>query len=343
MLRILPLVAFTLLMNACSNPTPPALTPDESNALYPQRITAMWGSDYQMRPDTALQIDEYIRSIHVGKDGSLWFGTAMRGVARYSHDTLVYYNTSNGLPSNQVNDIMEDLNGTIWIATSKGIVHYQNRTFTKYPLNNGYASEPIYCLLQDAGGTIWCGHHLGVSRFNGKAFVPYDLGVQDHVYCLAQEDNGTLWAGTACSGGVTFEEGDRSPVDFPRTGNCTRVSSMLKSADGPMWFGAGADGLLTTGGTSSIHESIRNLDLKGEIWAMAQAPNGDLWFAEIGNGLYRLHHNTFTHFDQTDGLDAHAIQSMAFDQQGRLWIGSGNGLFRMDGEHFINITKEGPW
>lgn len=337
------LLATAILTIACSQPMANVPPQEKKPILNPPKVTSLWGRDYQLRPDTALQVAEIIRSVLPTADGQIWIGTGRRGLAHYKPDRLVYYTISDGLPSNQINDLLQDRDGTIWVATSNGVAHFKEGKFITYSVGQAQGPPQAYCLFQDAKGTLWCGHHLGVSRFNGTAFELYNLGIEDHVYCLGQDPNGTLWAGTACSGGITFERGAMSPVDFPKNGNCTRVSCIFSNSKGQTWFGTGTHGLLVSGASPQLNEAIRKLDLKGEVWAMSEAPNGDLWFAEIGNGLYRYRNGEFTHFGLANGLDAHAIQSMAFDQQGRLWLGSGNGLFRMDGEQFVNVTKQGPW
>ena len=42
----------------------------------------------------------------------------------------------------------------------------------------------------------------------------------------------------------------------------------------------------------------------------------------------------FTHYKSADGLPHQQIQSMAFDAEGRLWIGTRNGLASYDGYTF---------
>lgn len=34
---------------------------------------------------------------------------------------------------------------------------------------------------------------------------------------------------------------------------------------------------------------------------------------------------------------------MTEDKRGRLWCGFSGGLFRLDGERFVHVPREGPW
>ena len=54
--------------------------------------------------------------------------------------------------------------------------------------------------------------------------------------------------------------------------------------------------------------------------------------ASYGTGVADSFH--FTHFKSADGLPHQQIQAMAFDHDGRLWIGTRNGLASYDGYGF---------
>jgi len=74
-----------------------------------------------------------------------------------------------------------------------------------------------------------------------------------------------------------------------------------------------------------------------------------MWFSTLGAGACRYDGKTFTAFREDYSLminDYPArghVQEFFEDRDGILWIGCSGGLFYLDGESFINVTRDGPW
>lgn len=84
---------------------------------------------------------------------------------------------SNGLPSNEVYDLLQDKKGYMWIGSAKGITRYsgyQSKTFTHKAMT-GYS---LSNLCEDSQGTIWC------SNFSGQIFYVKD----DSMYLFKRFD-----------------------------------------------------------------------------------------------------------------------------------------------------------
>ena len=91
---------------------------------------------------------------------------------------------------------------------------------------------------------------------------------------------------------------------------------------------------------------------------------GNMWFSTLGAGACRYDGQTFTAFGEDRGLSindlpcpcggvwkyrnfhgpngAH-VQEFFQDRDGILWFGCSGGLFRLDGERMVNVTRDGPW
>lgn len=65
------------------------------------------------------------------KLGNLWFGTTFDGIYKYDEKIFTQFTVANGLNSNTVWCILEDISGKIWIGTSDGICLYNDKKFTK--------------------------------------------------------------------------------------------------------------------------------------------------------------------------------------------------------------------
>jgi ligand-binding sensor domain-containing protein len=75
--------------------------------------------------------------------------------------------------------------------------------------------------------------------------------------------------------------------------------------------------------------------------------DGDIWF--LGVGISSYDGETFTAFPGTPSLTnkrgpAHGMgMGMYEDKDGVLWFGCTDGVWRLQGESFINVTEKGPW
>ena len=63
-----------------------------------------------------------IRSLYVDRLGDLWMGSLGSGLIRYREQQLQTITSRNGLPSDSIEDVLEDDEGRIWLGTADGIV-----------------------------------------------------------------------------------------------------------------------------------------------------------------------------------------------------------------------------
>ncbi|MEL6358773.1 MAG: two-component regulator propeller domain-containing protein, partial [Bacteroidota bacterium] len=80
-----------------------------------------------------------------------------------------------------------------------------------------------------------------------------------------------------------------------------------------------------------------------EVCAVFEDSQGNIWFSSEGYGVYRYDGTSLKNFRREQGLLVGAVQAIAEDSKGRIWVGGGGGLYRLEGESFINIIKDGPW
>ncbi|MEI7981842.1 MAG: two-component regulator propeller domain-containing protein [Bacteroidota bacterium] len=116
----------------------------------------------------------------------------------------------NGLPSNEVNCFIQDLQGYIWIGTSNGLVRFDGhdmKIFRSVPGDSSsLADNTVYSLLQSRDSLIWIGTSGGISVFKpgtghirNLPFVPPSgiPMVSSYIIRSLYEDHaGVLWAGT---------------------------------------------------------------------------------------------------------------------------------------------------
>ncbi len=64
---------------------------------------------------------------------------------------------------------------------------------------------------------------------------------------------------------------------------------------------------------------------------------GNLWFGTTENGLFKYDGKSFRQFLVADGLNSNAINAILEDKEGKIWIGTKDGVCLYDGKTFAKI------
>lgn len=297
----------------------------------------------------AAPISRYIRCIFQDRDGNLWFGTTTDGVVRYDGRSLDYFNASNGFGSDWVNAIAQDAKGDLWFATRDGAVRYDGGTFVRYTTRDGLASDHIWSVLADSEGGLWFGTYEGVSRSNGRGFTSFPIPAADlskHPYyedpklvnAIVQDRAGDIWFAT--KGGAYRYSASRLTRFAEPDGLCNDfVNTALRTSDGRLLFGTRFGGVCAFDG-HALAPLFREELIGTDVGMLFQESNGRLWLGMNRVGLCSYEGEAKpTCYTERDGAGLRVPFCMLEDAQGRLWLGTGEGLYRYEGGRFEAITK----
>ena len=73
---------------------------------------------------------------------------------RYNYNS---YGIANGLPNNQINKIIQDKTGMLWIGTMSGACRFDGKSFIRFDQSNSLSNNPVKTMFQDSKGNIWIG------------------------------------------------------------------------------------------------------------------------------------------------------------------------------------------
>ncbi|WP_371374263.1 two-component regulator propeller domain-containing protein [Thalassotalea aquiviva] len=110
----------------------------------------------------------YIVSMDVEEDGTVWVGTWGGGLNRFDGENWKVYTHIDGLPSNHIFMLNRDQEGTLWIGTSKGMAKKTKDSdeFTLYTTEDGLFADAIFSMDVQDDGTLWIGSYGGVARIS---------------------------------------------------------------------------------------------------------------------------------------------------------------------------------
>lgn len=318
------------------------------------------------------QLGQYVTTVAEHSSGDLWFGTLAFGAARFDGESLTFFTEADGLSAGAVTDIVEAGDGALWFSTHGGLSVHDGESFRVVGTGDGLPPTARGVTV-DRGGDVWFGDGeiLGgtsgrVFRREGDRVVPLDLPIDANAierYAiirgrarLALEDrDGHLWFATDGAGALRYD-GETFTRFTKADGLCSdQVNDILQDARGDIWFlcmqayqpqMTGDGGLCRFDGEAFTRFADVPGLAGGDLYSIANDGAGNVWIGATGHGVYRFDGEAFTLFRETDRpglIERYGVQDILEDRNGTVWLGMSGGLFRIDGERLVNVTRDGPW
>jgi signal transduction histidine kinase len=243
-------------------------------------------------------------------DGFLWFVSGdmhtFDGIRFVSWDGPPNYGSisSHDTGFGQIMNAFADHAGGLWVFGLRGIVHLKGRVVISKSELDGLRN--LQDMSEDPDGSLW------VVRGNNA--------ISDQPLCHVTD------RAVRC-----FGKADGIPI--------SPVSSILADGKGGFWLGGQTALVHWHSGVSESYpiEGLKSNAGQLGITGLARGPDGSLWVGMLregpGRGLGRLTKGVFQPFvtPTFDGSKL-VVESMIFDRDGNLWVGSKNqGIFRIHG------------
>ena len=258
------------------------------------------------------------------------------------------FSLEDGLPQTEVQAIMQDSRGIIWVGTNGGgLSRFNGHTFKTYTTRDGMPDNTVYSLCEDTEGNIWMGSVNALVRFDGRNFTA--IREMDHpsirtyrqVYC---DNLGRIWT-------VSLDEQNfqrllmiRDNGIFPVSDGLAEFSppnlilNVLYSREGIHYITTPA-ALYELNDEGELKESMLNdyeaLD-DHRIFPQHQDEAGSVWMVSTpqasGNLRYHILKNgILSPFEVPDTPWWNGAFGMHHDQHNRTWVlNFGNGVAMFD-------------
>ncbi len=107
----------------------------------------------------------YIVSLAVDAQGTVWAGTWGGGLSRFDGRTWTQYTVAEGLPGNHVFMLHVDPKGVLWIGTNNGLARAKaGGGFEVMTTSDGLFNNAVFSMATARDGTLWVGSFGGVAR-----------------------------------------------------------------------------------------------------------------------------------------------------------------------------------
>ncbi len=189
--------------------------------VHPLRLICQQGEQFQTIFEKKKNKDPFSRigTVIAGHNGEFYFylihqnfSDADKGFARWHpEDGLKFYGIENGLIDHNVNDLLLDRHGNLWVATQGGLACFDGSTFQSFTTEDGLPSNRIRCLLEDRRGHLWVGTDGGVAHYDGQIFQTIKSPHIGSVLKILEARDGNFYFGTAQNSLVRYRQRQTSP------------------------------------------------------------------------------------------------------------------------------------
>lgn len=304
--------------------------------------------------DQSTLVNERIRGVQEIVPGELWIATSDDGLLSLEAGSLTRLQLPAYMGKPYYTSIHKDANGDVWLGTwGSGLIHYSQSVFRNYNKSNGLSEDIITCVSSDQDGNTWIGSfNNGLFFYGGSQFISLTTvdGLGDNsVTGLTQDDEGNTWIATV--GGLSMYDGaevvtwsEKEGLSYNRLGAvCTDGSTIYAGAlDGTVNVvrSAHPDDPLTR---RTITVLIPPDSLKvGEIISMLCASDSSIWLGTASNGLFKITNGKYEAINAGNVLQRNPIWSLYQDDEGTIWLGTSQGMFRLESGNAVRPATADP-
>lgn len=262
-----------------------------------------------------------VHSVMRDNHKNLWLGCFQQGVLLepVSENDFIYIgsrsSTTNNVGSCCIMSVTCDKNDNIWVGTDNDGIYLLNKDYSlkrHYSLDvpSNMVPRTALCVYKDSRGNVWVGSYLeGLSRLNphtGKC-TPFHFADNGNVkqatsvYDIVEDEHGNLWVAVSGVGIYRINLGTYEQKLYPAISNgikCSPLANQLPNA----W-----------------------------VNVMLLCKNKLYFGCYDGLGCLDIENDDFlSTFGKNRLLSGEVVHALHEDVDGKIWIGTSNGLFCYD-------------
>jgi sugar lactone lactonase YvrE len=233
----------------------------------------------------------------------------------------VFYDTDDGIASNQVYEIVQDDNGNMWFTSYVGLTMFdrETETMTIYTVEDGLAEDKNYDLWKDINGNIWSSgwDDSAVSMYNGESFNIITFTEGRFEECFYEDVNNNLWIADSYGAGLKVFDGSEWSYYDGSIFNYSGIWSIWGDPNGIIYVATDELEYFYDGVTwETLDSEILNETAKEVFYDSF----GRLWL--IGDHKCSYHDGEIWRKNRDENYSFYGGRDIDEDSEGNIWIAS---------------------
>ncbi len=280
-----------------------------------------------------------VTSLIYTSESVLYVGTENYGLFVYNSGVFSRVSAAMELGIATINQMYEDEDGILWLATAEGIYYYDGETISALESDalanaeisaiDGYDNF-VYAIANN--DTFVCIKNRGLSYTTDKTAY-----TEDDLTCLTIDQDGVIYLGT--SGHYVIKVKGRATYQQLLAGSISGINKVAK-LDGYLW-------VLADDGVSRINDSndeasyatVTNLEFNDAMTDVICDFEGNYWLASYRHGLLLLEQSKFTNGSIKYAIDD-TIVNCVTQFNGATYVGTDNGLYIINSDGSLDKEAE---
>lgn len=295
----------------------------------------------RLGPQEGLPVD-WARVALEDREGSLWIGSM--GLHRQLGGGVWRgYTARDGLGSDVARSVFQDREGRIWVGTEHGVALAHAEGFRVFP---GTQNHTVRTIQEDERGRLYlAGLPIEVARLDPRTGRLERFGASagltrgKRIFRMVLDPEGLLWV--ALDGGGLMVANTRASnlhftqVDLPGGDATEYISGLILDPQGRLWA-SGEKGLAVRDRGAWHRFTVAHGLKQTHVAYLLPLKKGDYIAAYFeATGLSRLSYRDgqLQVSDLTSPesiLNAQKVYMLGEDRRGRIWVGTGQGVFLLD-------------
>jgi len=270
-----------------------------------------------------------------------------KGLFKYKDNDFKRDPRFKALNNTSVLTVFSDATKNLWIGTKNNGLYFLKNNHSKVEKNNfRIQAKTINYIGRGEKNSIWLATDSGLFRYyhqNVESFTEKKGLNNNLVKKIITDQEKNLWIGTSRGGLAKLSEGKFTRYSKNEGLIHNKVNAVAEGKDGEIWFATDSGvSLMKQGRFISDHPLMKKLK-KTRVRHISVAKSGEIWFSTYGNlGVLGFNNDKIRMFNKDDGLSKNRCRVAIEDSRGVLWVGTTNGLNRIEaGKIEVYTLKDG--
>lgn len=264
-----------------------------------------------------------------------------------------HYSVKEGLIGSDVNAVIQDHQGYVWLATNTGISKFDGKTFLNYSIKEGLRVPSVNALCEDRSNNIWLGSKNmsnALTRFSGIKFESIHLNKEFRTEKVVVDHLGNIWFCTIGLGAILISDSGTREISRVKyqcfdadAGLSDEVYWMHEAGNGKLWF-ATKNGIKTYDQKNKKIEPFHPDDFPNyEYTSITDDGKNNFFFGSSNHGLIIRNIKTQRQEEISvlNGLANNFVTGLMPDHLNNVWVSTwGGGVSIYDGKIISSINSK---